>query len=38
MTMSLENFKISRDELEGYNQHSLLVHDCKRDLSTDDAD
>ena len=28
MTMSLENFKISRDELEGYNQHSLLVHDC----------
>ena len=29
MTMSLENFKISRDELEGYNQHSLLVHDCR---------
>ena len=28
MTMNLENFKISRDELEGYNQHSLLVHDC----------
>ena len=29
MTMGLENFKISRDELEGYNQHPLLVHDCK---------
>ena len=28
MTMSLENFKISRDELEGYNQEPLLVHDC----------
>ena len=28
MTMSLENFRISREELEGYNQHSLLVHDC----------
>ena len=28
MTMNLDNFKISRDELEGYNQHSLLVHDC----------
>ena len=30
MTMSLENFKISRNEIEGYNQHSLLVHDCKQ--------
>ena len=30
MTMSLENFRISRNELEGYNQHSLLVHDCKQ--------
>ena len=29
MTMSLENFKISRDELEGYNNESLIVHDCK---------
>ena len=29
MTMNLENFKLSRDELEGYNQHSLLVHDCR---------
>ncbi len=29
MTMSLENFKIGRDELEACNQHSLLVHDCK---------
>ncbi len=38
MTMNLENFKISRDELEGYNQHPLLVHDCKQDLSADDAD
>ena len=38
MTMSLENFKLSRDELESYNQHSLLVHDCKQDLSADDAD
>lgn len=38
MTMNLENFKLSRDELEGYNQHSLLVHDCKQDLSADDAD
>ena len=28
MTMSLENFKISRDEIEGYNQEPLLVHDC----------
>ncbi len=38
MTMNLENYKLSRDELEGYNQHSLLVHDCKQDLSADDAD
>ncbi|MCY4362217.1 MAG: formylmethanofuran dehydrogenase subunit A [Gammaproteobacteria bacterium] len=38
MTMSLENFKLSREELESYNQHSLLVHDCKQDLSADDAD
>ena len=37
MTMNLENYKLSRDELEGYNQHSLLVHDCKQDLSADDA-
>ena len=29
MTMNLENYKLSRDELEGYNQHSLLVHDCR---------
>ena len=29
MTMSLENFKISRDEIEGYNQEPLIVHDCK---------
>ena len=28
MTMSLENFKISRDEIEGYNQESLIVHEC----------
>ena len=28
MTMNLENYKLSRDELEGYNEHSLLVHDC----------
>ncbi len=38
MSMNLENFKISREELEGYNQHALLVHDCKQDLSADDAD
>ena len=38
MTMSLENFKLSRDELESYNQESLIVHDCKQDLSADDAD
>ena len=30
MTMNLDNFKISRDELEAYNQHSLLVHDCRQ--------
>ena len=30
MSMNLENFKISREELEGYNQHALLVHDCKQ--------
>ena len=29
MTMSLENFKLSRDELESYNASSLLVHDCR---------
>ena len=29
MTMNLENFKISRDELEGYNKESLIVHDCR---------
>ena len=29
MTMNLENFKLSRDELEGYNESSLLVHDCR---------
>ena len=29
MTMNLDNFKISRDELEGYNQHSIIVHDCR---------
>ena len=28
MTMNLENYKLSRDELEGYNQESLIVHDC----------
>ena len=28
MTMSLDNFKIGRDELEAYNQNSLLIHDC----------
>ena len=28
MTMSLENYKLSRDELESYNESSLLVHDC----------
>ena len=38
MTMSLENYKLSRDELESYNQHALLVHDCKQDLSADGAD
>ena len=38
MTMNLENYKLSRDELESYNQHSLLVHDCKQDSSADDAD
>ena len=29
MTMSLENFKLSREELESYNQHSLIVHECR---------
>ena len=29
MTMSLENFRISRDELEAYNQEQLTVHDCR---------
>lgn len=29
MTMSLENFKLSRDELESYNESKLLVHDCR---------
>ena len=29
MTMNMENFKLSRHELEGYNETSLLVHDCK---------
>ena len=29
MTMSLENFKLSRDELESYNEGSLLAHDCR---------
>ena len=29
MTMSLENFKLSREELESYNQESLIVHDCR---------
>ena len=38
MSMSLENFKISREELEGYNQESLAVHECGQDLSADDAD
>ncbi len=28
MSMNLENFKISREELEGYNRHALLLHDC----------
>ena len=28
MTMNLENFKLSRDELESYNQHSLIENDC----------
>ena len=32
MTMNMENFKISRDELESYNQNSLLVHDCSRSV------
>ncbi len=30
MTMNLDNFRISRDELEAYNQNSLLVHDCRQ--------
>ncbi len=29
MTMNLDNFKLSRDELESYNQHSLIVHECR---------
>ena len=29
MTMNLENFKLSRDELESYNESTLLVHDCR---------
>ncbi len=29
MTMSLENFKLSRDELESYNESTLLVHNCR---------
>ena len=29
MTMSLDNFKLGRDELEEYNQDSLIVHDCR---------
>ena len=28
MTMSLDNFKIGRDELEEYNREALIVHDC----------
>ena len=30
MTMSMGNFRISRDELEGYNRNALLAHPCKR--------
>ncbi len=29
MTMSMENFKLSRDELEAANQHPLQVHACR---------
>ena len=28
MTMNLDNYKLSREELEAYNQHALLVHKC----------